>query len=651
MGPSKQGFAVAMSGDGTVLAVCGNTDNNTAGAVWAFSQDVHGNWVPKGQKVTLQSGTAEIPKFYSIYLSDDGSSLIVGGIEDTSKTGAIWIYIFESNAIWVQQEVFYCPGTTPVTSFDPFTNPLVWKLVGDNSIGYSEQGHSVSSNSNASAIVVGGYMDNNSKGAIWVWLKEVFRYYYNIGEGVFYTDYIYYQNAKVTGTGLNGDAQLGYSVAMSGDGKTIAAGGPYDNLYCGAIWIFTQSGLNNITQQGSALRITTYGNWALLGSSISLSYDGNTLASSAPLGRTIGIADVWVFTRVGNSWTQQAIVRPSNVYGASQSVSLSNDGNMLAVGDYYGGYGVDGGIALMFHLGEESGWTQVSSVLQGSDKGASTSAIAGTSVSIARNSNTLVAIGRPSDNGGVGAAWVFESTCPAPTIPMVLYMLNCSTSIPAGYSCANRTINSTYRSTPTPLGLTLLGSGQTVSADPMVSALVIAPPSVVIPSLSLGAYTCYTVEIWFSVESALPHGRYVLYSSTYFTVTYVVSKTTTNAPLTYFAVNDGSGELQLVTTSVTSSGNYQLVAVRQRTATTQVCLGKFGSFSPSCTTATTPSGSETSSFDSSTLTNGSKIMTIYYMAMYESCFLSAAIVVLFQYLSFVGPAIQSTTRTLFVTQT
>ena len=49
-----------------------------------------------------------------------------------------------------------------------------------------------------------------------------------------------------------GARELGYSVALSGDGNTALVGGPGSEGYDGAAWVFTRSG-STWTQQGSPL--------------------------------------------------------------------------------------------------------------------------------------------------------------------------------------------------------------------------------------------------------------------------------------------------------------------------------------------------------------------------------------------------------------
>lgn len=71
------------------------------------------------------------------------------------------------------------------------------------------------------------------------------------------------------------------------------------------------------------------------GQSMSISGDGNTMAVGAVRDEFSSAGTVYLFTRSGRNWTQQALLRASNSRNASffgNSVSLSNDGNTLAVG-------------------------------------------------------------------------------------------------------------------------------------------------------------------------------------------------------------------------------------------------------------------------------------------------------------------------------
>ena len=50
-GISSQGISVALSGDGSVLAVGGYNDNGGVGATWMFEKSDTGDWEPAGSKI------------------------------------------------------------------------------------------------------------------------------------------------------------------------------------------------------------------------------------------------------------------------------------------------------------------------------------------------------------------------------------------------------------------------------------------------------------------------------------------------------------------------------------------------------------------------------------------------------------------------
>ena len=156
--------------------------------------------------------------------------------------------------------------------------------------------------------------------------------------------------------------RFGFSLALSSDGNTLAVGAinedsaatgidgnQADNsaAEAGAVYVFTRSGSQ--WSQQTYVKTSNASAGDEFGFSLALSSDSNTLAVGAPLedsGAT-GInghqADnsaaeagaVYVFTRSGGTWSQQAYVKASNTGGGDRfgsSVALSSDGNTLAVG-------------------------------------------------------------------------------------------------------------------------------------------------------------------------------------------------------------------------------------------------------------------------------------------------------------------------------
>jgi hypothetical protein len=169
----------------------------------------------------------------------------------------------------------------------------------------------------------------------------------------------------------NGGTLLGDSVAISGDGNTIAIGAPNESssakgvngnqndnsLYsAGAVYVFTRNG--NTWAQQAYVKASNPQMSAEFGHIVVLSAEGNTMAvsayfeSSAAKGVNGDQTDtsipqagaVYVFTRQGTRWTQQAYIKASNTGEAGVgdnfgdgdqfgfSLAISDDGNTVAVG-------------------------------------------------------------------------------------------------------------------------------------------------------------------------------------------------------------------------------------------------------------------------------------------------------------------------------
>lgn len=160
---------------------------------------------------------------------------------------------------------------------------------------------------------------------------------------------------------FSGD-EFGAAVAISSDGNTLAVaalgedsgatginGNQADNSasVSGAVYIFAR--IDGAWSQQAYVKASNTGPGDQFGLSLALSADGNTLAVSTPGegsaatgidgnqadNSSLGAGAVYVFTRSGGTWSQQAYVKASNTEAGDQfgsSVALSTDGNTLAVG-------------------------------------------------------------------------------------------------------------------------------------------------------------------------------------------------------------------------------------------------------------------------------------------------------------------------------
>src|SRR5580704_1008365 len=111
------------------------------------------------------------------------------------------------------------------------------------------------------------------------------------------------QGNKLVGSGAVGDAEQGYSVAVSADGNTAIVAGTGDTGGSGAAWIFTRSN-GAWSQQGNKLVGTGNVGLAIQGFAVAISGDGNT-AIMGGYADNSGAGAAWVFTRNNGVWSQQ----------------------------------------------------------------------------------------------------------------------------------------------------------------------------------------------------------------------------------------------------------------------------------------------------------------------------------------------------------
>jgi FG-GAP repeat len=101
VGNAIQGYSVAVSGDGSSAIVGGPYDNYGLGAVWVYTRS-NGVWTQQGNKLVANDSSVNPFQGWSVALSGDGNTAIAGGYGDNSGIGAAWVYT-RSNGVWTQQ--------------------------------------------------------------------------------------------------------------------------------------------------------------------------------------------------------------------------------------------------------------------------------------------------------------------------------------------------------------------------------------------------------------------------------------------------------------------------------------------------------------------------------------------------------------------
>ena len=144
VGLGEFGLSVALSADGDTALIGGRDDNGSVGAAWAFTRS-GGVWAQQGAKLTGSGETGNGEFGWSVALSADGNTAMIGGQADNGNVGAAWAFT-RSAGVWTQQ------------------GP---KLTGSDESGGGLFGLSVALSADGDTAMIGGDADNLNTGAAW----------------------------------------------------------------------------------------------------------------------------------------------------------------------------------------------------------------------------------------------------------------------------------------------------------------------------------------------------------------------------------------------------------------------------------------------------------------------------------------------------
>ena len=300
------GYSVAISDDGSTAVVgtyyieFGITYPIGPGAVYVFTNDA-GTWVLQQKLPTPPMPDSDLFGF-SVALSADGSTALVGAQGGTGPVDTQVpgaAYIFtRSEGVWSQQAM--------LTASD--------RQVGDHF------GVSVALSDSGDTALIGAYVDdvdaNTNQGSAYVYQRS----------GIVWTE-----QAHLTSTDAAAGDYFGRSVALSADGSTALIGADMKtigaNTAQGAAYIFTRASAT--WSQQTRLTDLNGGGYSWFGVGAALSADGQTALVGAD-----GTGAI-VFTASGGIWTQQALLTdPDAAYlGWGNSIALSADGSMALIED------------------------------------------------------------------------------------------------------------------------------------------------------------------------------------------------------------------------------------------------------------------------------------------------------------------------------
>ena len=475
------GVGVAISSDGNTMAVgaphesssakgINGTQNGTSlydsGAVYVFTRRDSG-WE---QQAYIKASNADVGAEFghTVALSADGSTLAVAAIWESSgakgingnqndrsvpQSGAVYVFTRQNNR-WTQQAYIKASNTGE--------GPAPGEDYGDGdqfgfALALSRDGNTIAvgavTEDSAAKGINGNQNDNSmmSSGAVYVFAR---------------TRASWSQQAYVKASNPGAGFQFGYSVSLNVDGNVMAVGaydenggsnevdGPQEPTRTpnpnarggfagsngrGAMYIFARTA--GEWRQTNYLKASNIENGDSFGVSNMLSDDGNTiligsldedcLCTGIIQGRTnVGNNDqpsdtssgaAYVFVRSGNTWVQQAYIKPSTIHPGDwfgNRLALSGDGNTALIGaplEDNSAQGINGnergaqadeaGAAWLF---SRSGGTWMQRAYL---KGANTKRRDefGSSLAVSRDGRTLVVGARLQGDGadGAGAVYVF----------------------------------------------------------------------------------------------------------------------------------------------------------------------------------------------------------------------------------------------------
>ena len=208
-----------------------------------------------------------------------------------------------------------------------------------------------------------------------------------------------------------GDA-LGYSVAMSADGDTVAAGAPTHDgggSDAGAAFVFVKSGTPPSWSSAVKLESPDAAASHRFGESVAISADGGFIIVGSP-GSDSNRGAAYIFAKPATGWaaTSTAAAKLTardgwNLDRFGISVSMSADGGSVVIGAR--GDDSNKGAAYVFTK-PTAGWRDSSGAAKLAAADGAAGDLFGDSVSISGDGLTIIA-GAPGDQSGAGAAYIF----------------------------------------------------------------------------------------------------------------------------------------------------------------------------------------------------------------------------------------------------
>jgi len=357
--------------------------------------------VQQGNKIIGQEEEGKRLFGYSVALSENGSTAVVGAPKEDEGIGAAWVFV-RSGGEWVQQAKFMGGEAASEGA------PEKCGEEGQEEIEGCGFGRGVALSADGNTALIGAPRALDAAGEARVFTRAP-------------STATWSETATLTGIDEVAGGRFGKSVALSADGKTALVGAPAERDAAGLAWVFTRpSAESSAWSQGEKISGGTESSEAHFGISVALSANGTTALVGGPTDReptgpgatqTPNAGGAWVFVSAapGSPWVQQGPMLSGGAQEKGEghfgySVALSASGDTALVGARADNEG--DGAAWAFARSPAQEWTQPGAKLTEPGEGAH--AELGYSVALAADGRTAL-IGSPKVSEWAGAALVFTN--------------------------------------------------------------------------------------------------------------------------------------------------------------------------------------------------------------------------------------------------
>lgn len=305
------GYSISISGDSSTIVVgaCFDDDKGTdSGSVYVFSKQPNGVYL-QIQKLLAADGAAGDAFGTSVTVSGDGSIIVIGAKGDDDKgsnSGSVYVFKKQANGTYLQSQKLLAADGTANDSF----------------------GVSLAISPDSSVIVIGadqGDGKNLSSGTIYIFTRQL--------------DGNYLQTQELLTLDSESNDSFGYAVSISEDGSTVISGAYWDDDKgndSGSVYVFTKQPNGSYLQTQKLIASDGAAN-NYFGYSVDISGDGSVIIVGAWLNNN-NQGSAYIFTKQANGTylqTQKLIAADgatNDRFGID--VGITSDGLSIAVGAY-----------------------------------------------------------------------------------------------------------------------------------------------------------------------------------------------------------------------------------------------------------------------------------------------------------------------------